>query len=544
MSTSAIKTAYRHYTQYLKAPIPGVSISMLEGDKFHVNTKVLEGPYEGISVHWELTIPADYPHSPPFGRMAPGYAFNTEHHHHVFDGSGICCDVLANFSYMYQSASSYMGWTPSANFTTLMVYLQPFFADPDGQVASKDTINKLRSMDANYSCDVCGHSTKVPYPPFEDAKPSQDETSDQVEELDPVKSRARREIVCSVLGQNIIDDPTICIGYPIHLFQGRANIQAELFPEFLSYAAYQEALEAQQKGFPMRTSTGHNYTHWIPLYLTPNHFETHKELLQLVYLRNPKVKNSGISLVDLIIKTMNKQIVAVMNESGHESESAIIAYANLLRLLRQILAMYPKAQADIDAAVTNFMASPSNRSKQVVPDLGEFYVKLVVSTVASINDVTVIAAVVRETFARQIRWIRQDDPDCVDDPSMKLPERLNRLFQASVVSNRITTFVMEMAKVFGTPEFCNNMDGCYGLPPTKIISGFQERVKNIKAKLVNYNVLVQGWGLDGLIRSPEEMLHWMLDAKDQSAKAGYDFVSRGKPGGNSSRRGRGGGRGY
>ncbi|CAK4377248.1 unnamed protein product [Aphanomyces euteiches] len=519
MSTSAVKTAYRHYTQYLKAPIPGVSISILEGDKFHVNIKLLKGPYQDITVHWELTIPADYPHSPPFGRMAPGYAFNSDHHGHVFDASGICCD---------------MGWTPSANFTTLMVYLQPFFADPDGRSASEDTINDHRKIDENYSCDACGHSTKVPFPPFNDAKPSQDETS----ELDPVKSRAQREIVCSVLGHNIIDDPTICIGYPINLFQGRGNIQAELFPEFLSYAAYQEALEAQQKGFPMRASTGHSYSHWIPLYLTPNHFETHKELLQLEYFAKSTDKSSGISLVDLIIKTMNKQIVAVMNESGHESESAIIAYANLLRLLRQILAMYPKAQADIDAAVTNFMASPSNRSKQVVPDLGEFYVKLVVSTVASINDVTVIAAVVRETFARQIRWIRQDDPDCVDDPSMKLPERLNRLFQASVVSNRITTFVMEMAKVFGTPEFCNDMDGCYGLPPTSVIADFQERVKNIKAKLVNYNVLVQGWGLDGLIRSPEEMLEWMMEAKEQSAKAGYDFV--GGQGGHSGRGGRGG----
>ncbi|CAK4175704.1 unnamed protein product [Aphanomyces euteiches] len=162
MSTSAVKTAYRHYTQYLKAPIPGVSISILEGDKFHVNIKLLKGPYQDITVHWELTIPADYPHSPPFGRMAPGYAFNSDHHGHVFDASGICCD---------------MGWTPSANFTTLMVYLQPFFADPDGRSASEDTINDHRKIDENYSCDACGHSTKVPFPPFNDAKPSQDETS-------------------------------------------------------------------------------------------------------------------------------------------------------------------------------------------------------------------------------------------------------------------------------------------------------------------------------------------------------------------------------
>ncbi|KAH9183123.1 hypothetical protein AeNC1_014902 [Aphanomyces euteiches] len=191
MSTSAVKTAYRHYTQYLKAPIPGVSISILEGDKFHVNTKLLEDLIRT---------------SQSTGSLRSLLTILTRHHSAVWLLATLSIQIttamylmLRGFAAMfwptiptctYQSASSYMGWTPSANFTTLMVYLQPFFADPDGRNASEDTINELRKMDENYSCDACGHSTKVPFPPFDDAKPSQDETSGQVEELDPVKLSA------------------------------------------------------------------------------------------------------------------------------------------------------------------------------------------------------------------------------------------------------------------------------------------------------------------------------------------------------------------
>ncbi|RHY17673.1 hypothetical protein DYB25_004092 [Aphanomyces astaci] len=523
-AASAYKTAFRHYTQYLKAPIPGVSISQLEANKFHVNTKVLQGPYEGIVVHWELTIPESYPHTPPFGQMASGYAFNSNHHHHVFDGSGICCDVLGNFNYMHESASGFSGWTPAANFTTLMIYLQPFFADPDGMIASGDTIKRLRVMDEEYVCNECGHSTKSPLPPLDQQCDDSNSTTPEHErestKLTPEQARAQREIACPVMGLSIIDDPTMCMGYPLRLRQAR-TLEVELFPEFLSYTAFEQAKNA--RGCAMRTSTGHDYTHWLPIFLTPAHFSTHQALHKLSFAID---RNHSVSLVDLLVKTMNKQVLAVMNGSSHESESAIVAYANLLRLLRHVLSMHPNLQTELDSSVRRFITSPNRRTKTHVPDLGEFYVKLCVSTVASLDDLTVRETVVRETFARQIRWIRQADPACVDDVGMPMLQRLQRLFDGSVVSNRITTFVMEMAKVFGTPAFCSNMDRHFGLPPSSVIVGFQERVKTIKAKLVNYDVLVRGWGLQTVIASPEAMLEILMDAKAQSARAGYDVKPR------------------
>ncbi|KAF0688776.1 hypothetical protein As57867_019590, partial [Aphanomyces stellatus] len=200
-----------------------------------------------------------------------------------------------------------------------------------------------------------------------------------------------------------------------------------------------------------------------------------------------------------------------------------VAYANLLRLLRHVLASLPAQQAAVDRTVRSFIKDPQHRTKKQVPDLGEFYVKLCVSTVASIEDLQVRETLVKETFARQIRWIRKDDPACVDNHKMDTLQRLDRMFQHSLVSNRITTFVMEMAKVFCTPPtFCANMDACYGLPPANVVGGFQDRVKTIKAKLVNYDVLVRGWNLQSVIKSPDEMERVMMEAKKQSARAGYD----------------------
>ncbi|KAF0688775.1 hypothetical protein As57867_019589, partial [Aphanomyces stellatus] len=224
-SASAHKAAFRHFTQFLKAPIPGVSISQLDANKFHVNTRVLQGPYAGITVHWELTIPTDYPHSPPLGRMAHGYDFDSDHHSHLFEYDGICCDVLGNFSYMHQSADDYYGWTPSANFTTLMIYLQPFFADPDGKKASNKTIQQLRAMNRAYKCKECGHSSKKPVPPFSKATPEVDDNAtaddDDDSQLTYQQVRAKRELVCAVTGDSIVNDLTICLGYPIRLTKGR-----------------------------------------------------------------------------------------------------------------------------------------------------------------------------------------------------------------------------------------------------------------------------------------------------------------------------------
>ncbi|KAG9409128.1 hypothetical protein AC1031_019390 [Aphanomyces cochlioides] len=263
--------------------------------------------------------------------MAPGYAFSEAHHNHVIEDFGICCDVLGNDATLYASAKSYFGWTPSANFTTLMVYLQPFLADPHGVKASRKVIGELRAMNKNYMCPTCGHSTKQPAPPAD--KPSNDDSISKweiIEHLPPPVSRAKRELFCPVLCQNIMDGPTLCLGYPFRIECTHYTMSIDLFPEFLSFKAYREACVAREKsGFDMRTPSGHKFAFSLPF----------SRPLQLEQRSPPSrftVETTNglqcISIVDLLVltKAMNRQVLAVMDGSGHESEAAIIAYANLL----------------------------------------------------------------------------------------------------------------------------------------------------------------------------------------------------------------------
>lgn len=71
-SVSAQKVAHIHYKS-LADPVEGVTITQLDALLFHVSTNIRDGIYEGLSIHSELKIPENYPFSPPFGEIVPGY---------------------------------------------------------------------------------------------------------------------------------------------------------------------------------------------------------------------------------------------------------------------------------------------------------------------------------------------------------------------------------------------------------------------------------------------------------------------------------------
>jgi ubiquitin-protein ligase len=236
METKARKIAYRHWLELRAEPIPGVSMHLVDMNTFHVNTRVLDGPYIGLIVHWILTIPDSYPQAAPFGHIAPGYYFNERHHHHVFSERGICTDFLANFPYMTQSASAGSGWTPACNFIGLMVNMQAFFADPDFggcHVLSKTERELLFARNDAYACAICGHSTAVPFPPLatvstatapdevitsanaacaDDSKLVDKMQNVTISPEAAIRNRARSEWLCSVRKTSPIDDATTLLG--------------------------------------------------------------------------------------------------------------------------------------------------------------------------------------------------------------------------------------------------------------------------------------------------------------------------------------------
>ncbi|KAJ3257186.1 hypothetical protein HK103_004884 [Boothiomyces macroporosus] len=538
---SARKTAYRHYSALLKTPIPGVSITQIDADKFHVTTRVMEGVYEGILVHWELSINENYPYSPPFGRMVSGYEFDGRHHHHIFESAGICADFLGNFAYMQQSATAGTGWTSSCDFIGLMINMQAFFADPDGMEASKVEIRKLRLMDKEFVCMGCDHSTKEPYPPLN----LEIEAQEEEEKLDPIMERAKRELFCSITKRNVIDDSLVCLGYPLEVRRDSGGrIQSTLHPELISYEAYMDEYSVSSSQYrSMRTASGSIFTNWLPIYVNEERFKSHFNILTTTISVISRGEGGNIKndfqpwmVLQVFPALMNKQVVQIMQGKVFESESCIVAYVHLLRIFKRLIHMYPSIQNQIDSSVKGFLNDEDGRSKRYCKDLGEFLIKLFLTTDhkngarrLTYNNGEMKQVLIGEHLARQVRWIRQtnsDDLKSLFKEGLSIQQKtslLARIFGASLTSNRLFVFNLEITKKFIRPDFCAKLDRCYGIPPANVVSSFQNRVKLIKARLNSYSTLMSACDVK-FIKSRDDMVAALQRAVQTSSRKGYDTV--------------------
>ncbi len=541
LTAQARNTALRHFVALQQNPVPGVSMTMIDVQTFHVNTCIKEGVYEGAIIHWELTIPPTYPQTPPFGHVATGYDFEDKHHHHVFRSMGICADFLANFSYMSKTASAGFGWTPACDFIGLMINMQAFFADPDGAKLSQTELDAFRKMNDEYVCpnSLCGHSTRTPEPPL--GGDTLTVIKKPQTEIDPIRERARRELICSVSKQNIIDVDEMVLGYPINLNRDKyKRLHTELIPELISYDEYMNALQAANGvARNLRSATGRNYTNWLPLYVSEQHYMRVESRLQTalsVCLRG----DSGFSRNDfnesmvlpVLLPLMNKQTVALLNGTDHESDAIITAYCNILRLLLRLMKDSSKIQEDVRDRVRRFRDDPKERVKTKCGDIGEFLIVLSLNTISDDANAQMFLLdrcanikrpLLEEYFARQVRWIELNTPNALHEKQgmLSLEERLAVCFRACDTSNKLLVFNIEMANAFIVPGFQANMDRHMGLPPQLVLDKFRDRIRKIKTQLNSYKDLMMALRATDLVSSNETVWRLLRYASQLSLAQNY-----------------------
>ena len=504
-----------------KSPIPGISIHPVNDDIFtlHANITIFEGPYEGIIIHLVLNIPESFPQTSPAGKIFPGFPFTSEHHHHIYNTMGICNDYLSNFGNFFGKEAG-TGWTPSITLKDLLLVLQPFLADPDfyhNDPVPTDVIERLRKNVATFECE-CGHSTKKPMPPL----------GLQTEHIKPIISnRVTENLICSISKMSIFDDEgkTMILGYPIHLrVDKRKRLWTTLIPEIISYEQYVLAIQSYNGGY-YRSATGQPYTNWLPIYIDEKHFQR-----GLTHVRNCiSVVSNGIQGTkendfqpDMILRVLpaliNKNIVAMMNGETHESESAIFAYCHFLRLFMRLLEMYPKMKATINSEISQFIQNKSYRNKSRVPDIGEFIFKLFLSDY-SYNDEKVKTPLLEEYFARQIFWINKKYPGVLIN-KIAHQQRMDRMFSATEVSNKLLVFNIMAAKTFIFPGVTEKFDSNHGLPPEAVVSQFQTTIRRIK-DISNHRALMQAISYNEVIKSVDDMMDFLARAITLSRVQGY-----------------------
>ncbi|KAJ3327987.1 hypothetical protein HDU93_001727 [Gonapodya sp. JEL0774] len=291
-------------------------------------------------------------------------------------------------------------------------------------------------------------------------------------------------------------------------------------------------------GYGMRTSDGHVYSNWLPIYLGETRFTKNFSVLTTtisVIANGPDGTSRNDFHPTQILKVfpalLNQQIVALMKGDAHESESAINAFVSLLRILKRLLRCYPRLVDTMKQRAGDFLRDEFKRHKKCVPDLGEFLIVLALlkehDSKLCFDNKRMQSAVVGEFFARQILWMRKSSQRLPSDicsnfaGEERLVQMLRRSFKACEVSNRLLVYNIEVLRMFVFPGFENDLDVNYGIAPESVILRFQQRIKLIKTKMNGYRIMMRAISFSDTVTSPQAMQQLLQKAVVVSSRAGY-----------------------
>jgi len=216
--------------------------------------------------------------------------------------------------------------------------------------------------------------------------------------------------------------------------------------------------------------------------------------------------------------------IAIVKGEGHESERAMMCFVTLHFLLLCLAQDYPGLRAHAVATVQQFLdlveSAPELNLKASVPDLGRFLARfLLTEGEASLQSGA--AALVRELFSRNVRWV---DPALWPEPDASDAEREQQVqgsFEASQFGMKLTVF--QSYYILRSAELGLNtleaLEACHGRPAADAMQAFQQDCKAIK-EMGSYTEFFLWLQLEDLGRAD---IHKMLcDAVDDSEARGYN----------------------
>jgi len=106
--------------------------------------------------------------------------------------------------------------------------------------------------------------------------------------------------------------------------------------------------------------------------------------------------------LEVLPKLMNTMVVKMMSGNVHASIVALEGYCAFHRLLLQFAQEYPELKRKVNTMALQFCSSDANRTKDVVPSLGDFLAMLSVSDAVTWSQVCL--PYLQENFDRNVLW--------------------------------------------------------------------------------------------------------------------------------------------
>ncbi|KAJ3186029.1 hypothetical protein HDU85_000943 [Gaertneriomyces sp. JEL0708] len=495
LDASSQKRLMHDLAELQKDPVQGVEVFLDEQDITQMCAVLtpMAGQLKGDKLHLKIKILDDYPSS------SPSVIISTPFPHPNIFGEYICCDILQDK--IRRSSDGYIGgYTPAYSLQAILMQLLSFFAaDKVEQDWGGVTDSKLRAMPDSYmkrvkaqiqrfQCDKCGLGKVSPASSDEVCSkattvinnpkcslPILDSVPD-VWNLITARLQSKDVKAISIAYPQInkvLDTEGILIRESLRCFFYRKSFTEDILGVGVNRS--QEAssgkytisstfdllsLEAYEKRNISEGPWGDPFNAWLPLALNEPHFKKGLPYIEdaLMWLAGRREKASRAKfnpavVIQVIGKMMNQMVVNLMKDVGgemegqkgmqkqilHASEKALTGYCSLLHLLLRMSKDYPEIMERAHEVVSNFAMRSGARSKETIPDLGEFLILLALTP--TISWATVAKPFIEEMLARNVVWVLSKKPHLAFiETSTKSPLRMKDTFEASRTSLRLLMF--------------------------------------------------------------------------------------------------------
>jgi hypothetical protein len=525
-SDASIKTILRDLSELEKAPMSGISLYMPDNSNpflLHGSLILNNDNEKRFAIHFHFKIPSDYPIGAPAVNISPDPKLGLKLEESIVENSNhenpIYAELTRNFALYVEtvhgpSKSGKGEMTQKFTLSSILVYLKTFFAYPylsKEILPSEENLLALQQQTGDANHKLKNGSDEIPF--------NQEEISNK--------------LTCSISLSSIFDIPEPILGYPLDLSNDKfGRIWVTPLIEIMSYEAFilnfpknAQILQDYHK-CKFKSGLGMNYNFWLPIYINKNHFERSKQhvfdAISFIYKNTEGVLPSAFNPV-MTLKVLPpiivKIIVHFVKGTIHQSIPAIEAYCQLYRLFAKLVEMFPELQQAIDTEVENFCHSEKNRHKKVAGDLGEFMIKLALST-KGINNPKILNALLKEYLARQIFWACKANRDL--NSRNKCPNFLRTFMEATKVSNHFFLIQLETAQLLLDKRVISELDNNYGILNETRMKAFRNRLEWVQNNVLdNWKTFIEGINQQEYIKNDQTMIQYVLEGYNAAQDKGY-----------------------